>query len=300
MAQSTELLEITLETLLGCSQSEVLRGAFADHLVTTGDSELTTVHAILRLSIKHKWSIPNGLAVLMNVTIQDAPEMRRLVYDAGGMDVVMNVLQAHDGADVSEYSRVRAAGLLSRMTGIDEVQGVLRSASTYRMLCNRLCKNCELTGDKVEKWVIDERAQLVRVLASVTNPPKECIREGANAGIVRSLLSCLPMPRKELHQVTPTSVILPPSETIQPVLLGNIARCLMPYADDTEQAVELYTNQKNYGVEKLICMMATCTDMRVRKNIAILLAKGCRNPSTRQRVEHLRGLQMLVELQKQL
>jgi ABC-type Zn2+ transport system substrate-binding protein/surface adhesin len=37
---------------------------------------------------------------------------------------------------------------------------------------------------------------------------------------------------------------------------------------------DIYVNKANYGIEKLICTMASCPDMRVRKNIAILLAKG--------------------------
>lgn len=59
----------------------------------------------------------------------------------------------------------------------------------------------------------------------------------------------------------------------------------------------LIRGQKLMGIEKLICSMASCTDMRVRKNIAILLAKGCRDAEVRERVTALRGMQMIVELQ---
>ena len=50
----------------------------------------------------------------------------------------------------------------------------------------------------------------------------------------------------------------------------------------------------------MVCAMATCSDIRVRKNIAILLAKGCRIQGVRERLQELRGMQMLVELQSQL
>jgi hypothetical protein len=51
-------------------------------------------------------------------------------------------------------------------------------------------------------------------------------------------------------------------------------------------------------VEKFICAMATLTDMKVRKNLSILLAKGCRNGDVKSRVVELRGLEMIRELNK--
>jgi len=48
----------------------------------------------------------------------------------------------------------------------------------------------------------------------------------------------------------------------------------LPLADKEPFNHDLYVNKANYGIEKLICTMASCPDMRVRKNIAILLAKG--------------------------
>jgi len=58
------------------------------------------------------------------------------------------------------------------------------------------------------------------------------------------------------------------------IFLGNTARCLLPFADKVPFNHEIYMNKANYGIEKLICTMASCPDMRVRKNISILLAKG--------------------------
>ena len=80
------------------------------------------------------------------------------------------------------------------------------------------------------------------------------------------------------------------------MLLGNAARCLMPYADNEEYASVLYGRSAAVGIERLINAMATCNDIRVRKNIAILLAKGAKFPGVRERLTYYRGMQMIVEL----
>ena len=108
------------------------------------------------------------------------------------------------------------------------------------------------------------------------------------------------MPRMECGEIAPLSVTLVPAQPASAQLLGNAARCLMPYADDLTYASTLFHDKAYYGVEKLICAMATCVDMRVRKNIAILLAKGCRVPGVREKVSKFRGLQMMIELQDKL
>ncbi|CAE7663934.1 unnamed protein product, partial [Symbiodinium microadriaticum] len=293
------MTEVLLESLLGCSQSELLRDAF---LLPLANSDTpNTIHCVLDLCRADKRASANGLAILMNVTIQDNEQTRRTVLNAGGLNVCLSQLQ-EIVAPGEEYSRVRAIGLLSRLSTLSEVQECIRQPDNYRSLCLAFLQNCSVdkTDGKYEKWVLDERSQLVRTIAAVSNPSEACMSAGGELGMVQALLGCLPSPRQELLQITPTSVILPPNETINPILLGNIARCLMPYADNKVYGAIIYTDSRRIGVEKLICMMASCTDMRVRKNIAILLAKGCRIPAAKQRIEHLRGLQMLVELQDKL
>ena len=54
------------------------------------------------------------------------------------------------------------------------------------------------------------------------------------------------------------------------------------------------------AIERLVCAMATCSDIRVRRNISILLAKGCKRPGVRDQVDKFRGMQIMLELQKQL
>ena len=88
-----------------------------------------------------------------------------------------------------------------------------------------------------------------------------------------------------------------PKDISPPLLLGNAARCLLCFADDPDYADLLYCKNNFHGIERLICTMATCSDIRVRKNIAIILAKGCKFPGTKERLVYFRGMEMIIELQ---
>lgn len=302
-------IELCVEVLLGCSQSEVLRPAFLDSVnidsdentTNTTERSLSTVQLLLELCQREEWAQANGLAVLMNLTIQEDLSIRRTVFESGALEVCLNAIKRSSDPN-GNYGRIRAIGLLSRMSTIPEVQERLKQLESYGLLVSMLVSNSQIShnaNEEIEKWVFDERSQLVRTLASLTNLSPQCYSRGSELGLIEALLRCLPMPRMELNEITPTSVILAPGELCQPLLVGNIARCLIPYADHPDYSRPLYS-AGNYGIEKLICMMATCSDIRVRKNIAILLAKGCRNAETKKKVEYLRGLQMIVELQHQL
>jgi len=61
--------------------------------------------------------------------------------------------------------------------------------------------------------------------------------------------------------------------------------------------LQMYQQRENRGVERMICAMATISDMPVRQNLSILLAKGCRVPGVRDVVHQFRGIQMMQELQ---
>jgi hypothetical protein len=296
-----EILAFVFEALLGCSQIEVLRVAFADDLV---DSSLSTIDILLDLCQEHNWMVSNGLAVLMNLTIKDLPglDIRRIVCDAGATDLCLSILSQsgkYGSDDVTNYSFVRAAGLMARLSVLSDVQETLKSATVYQVMCQRLIKNVLLEANDDEPWIVDERNQLIRVVASVRDISAQGKEIGYSLNLPQVLISLLPTPRLELNQVTPTSVILPPLEPLNGMLLGNVALSLLPYADDASRLADIYMG-KSLGVERLVCTMATCQDIRVRKNIAILLAKGCRDPEIKKKIEHFRGLQMIVELQKHL
>ena len=296
-----EVLAFVFESLLGCSQIEVLRVAFADAVL---DSDSSTIDVLLELCHEHNWMISNGLAILMNLTIKDLTGMdiRRIVYDAGATDLCLALLSEEGefgSKEITSYSFVRAAGLMARLSAIPDVQEILQSATVYKTLCERLIKNASLEACAEQPWILDERNQLIRVIASVRDVPTQAKGIGFALELPQVMVSLLPTPRRELNRVTPTSVILPPLVPMHATLLGNIALSLLPFADDKDQLVSIYLGN-TLGVERLVCAMATCQDMRVRKNIAILLAKGCRDPAIKKQIEHFRGLQMIVELQKHL
>jgi hypothetical protein len=296
-----EILAFVFESLLGCSQIEILRIAFADAVL---DSSSSTVDVLLDLCQEHNWMISNGLAILMNLTIKDLAgiDIRRIVYDAGATDLCLSILSEEGkfgGDDITNYSFVRAAGLMARLSVIPDVQEILQSTTVYKTLCQRLIKNASLEASPDKPWIMDERNQLIRVVAAVRDIPPPGKELGYSLRLPQVMMSLLPLPRLELNAVTPTSVILPPLEPMSATLLGNVALSLLPYADDRDHLASIYL-EKTLGVERLVCAMATCQDIRVRKNIAILLAKGCRDPAIKKQIEHFRGLQMIVELQKHL
>jgi len=138
------------------------------------------------------------------------------------------------------------------------------------------------------------------------------------------LVWCFPMPSKEDGIITPMSVTRAASSpssqqgssalasSFPPLLLGNAARCLIPYAECQITAEILFldgyksktskrsssSGTKLYTVERLICAMANCTDTKVRKNVAIVLSRACKyNEDVKERVTYYRGVQMMTELQ---
>ena len=192
--------------------------------------------------------------------------------------------------------------------------------------------------DEKLKFLREELSSLVRTLASLSKLSEDCLVVAKEEKLVHTLLFIFPTPRDELGEITPKSVILVPKNPAPVILLGNSARCLLALADDSGRNAALlfdirgtsslfceshsgdvhptleYENEKtpNSGkkslqpsipvcaIERLICAMATCCDIRVRRNISILLAKGCRISGVRNHVELFRGMQIMVELQKQL
>jgi hypothetical protein len=116
-----QLIEVCVETLLGCSQCELLRPAFFDAI--NGDSDenqthtpqrsVNTVQLLLTLCQKEEWAQANGLAVLMNITIQDDSALRQVIFENGALEVCLSVIKRNENAE-GEYGRIRAIGLLSR------------------------------------------------------------------------------------------------------------------------------------------------------------------------------------------
>ena len=212
-------------------------------------------------------------------------------------------LASRTASETEELSTLasRQLGLLSRIAPVSEVQAQLYEPGHYRSILQavRACSGVDVatSGPRRDELL----GHLIRTLASLNQPPKALLPVAKEVGVVEAILNLFPEPRRELGKVTPESVTLLPKDPVPALLIGNAARCLMPLADDTQgSAVALYTDRRLLGVEKLVCAMATCQDIRVRRNISIILAKGCRLPGVRELVTEFRGMQMMIELNKEL
>jgi len=257
----------------------------------------------------YKMLVRNGavdelLGIIRRGVILSEADRRRLETGAA--------ISSISGAELS-----RSSGLLSRLCTLPDVISDIFTPTKYRILCQAIARNVGIYTDAksivdVTKassavqgpqsgqnhWVLEERSNIVRILSSCSSTLSvECKAVAAEEKLVLALVLLFPKPREELGEVTPSSVVLSPKESAPPVLLGNTARCLMQFADDEEYVPIIFGKSFVFGVERLICAMATCSDIRVRKNLAILLAKGCRFPGIKDRISFFRGTEMIVELQ---
>ncbi len=327
-AMAEETCLVVLEALLGCSQVEPFRDHFCLDVPTpdflaaagagagagAGDVPSSTTMSCVKVILQSVQAVPGftstGLAVLMNASLDSTGGVRREIVAAGGTESALAGLTAvaagEQGDDGTTTLRSRQLGLLSRIAPVSAVQEQLYTPNYYRQVM-RAIKICSGVG-KGEKGGGEGRAgmpellgHLVRLMASLSQPPKALYAIAKEEGVVEAILHIFPQPRTELGKITPESVILAPKDPGSPLLLGNAARCLMPLAEDLEGCASvLYQERALAGIEKLVCAMATCADIRVRRNISIILAKGCRLPDVRKLVTDFRGMQMMVELNKQL
>ncbi len=263
-----------------------------------------------------------ALATLMNACIDRNGDVRKSVFEHGGYDIASIGFQTlakaastsgtGSGASTdvcSQYSSddwlllCRQVGLLSRIAPLPSVQEKLYEIKEYQALCCSLRAlvgtktKTSTTGTGMSARETELLSHLIRILAALTKPSSEAMKSGLQESIIQTILNIFPEPRRELGKITPSSVTLVPSIKASSVLIGNAARCLMPYADNNDACLILYSNRNNIGIEKLICAMATNTEMPVRQNISVLLAKGCRVPGIREIVTEFRGMQMMTELQ---
>ena len=233
------------------------------------------------------------------------------------------------GADSA--GNVRKLGLLSRLVTNAKVQKILLQPASYTLLCKHLVRCmkslalCEGTtfpdnlSAPVSRFNQDEMSYIVRVFATLapvvvalgkTNTLYKTIT--STEGVLQSIVvAVFPPARTEIGEYTANSVIQTPklfvdnarnnsisNNSVRSLLIGNTARILLSFADFPECCSLLFDQRDLSGIEKFVCSMATCADIRVRKNIAILLAKGCKHSTaTRELVTKYRGVQMMIELQ---
>jgi len=287
--------EALVDAAVGLSQVESLRAHFAMDVPMSDSQFASLCSGLVAAAQGSPHFAVNCVAGLMNACLEGTNEVRRAVVKSGGLALVLPALTLSEQQRAGEDSinLVRKAGLLARLAGDAEMQQTLSEEAHYRAICRRIA-----IPEGATQWQLDERAHFIRVLGALSKPSAACTAVGMQENVLGALLAIFPTPKTELGEITAQSVTLLPDSMPPTALLGNAARCLMPYADS--YATELYSSTTLQGVEKLVCAMASCPEIRVRRNIAILLAKGCRVPGTREKVTELRGMQMMVELQSQL
>eukprot|EP00607_Mallomonas_marina_P007394 CAMPEP_0182420456 /NCGR_PEP_ID=MMETSP1167-20130531/5277_1 /TAXON_ID=2988 /ORGANISM="Mallomonas Sp, Strain CCMP3275" /LENGTH=975 /DNA_ID=CAMNT_0024596427 /DNA_START=14 /DNA_END=2941 /DNA_ORIENTATION=- len=305
-----------LECLLICSQEELLRPSFAsslplqvqevnDRLVCSDvNSNTSLCRSLIAVARKVEAYRAHSLAILMNATLPVNENLEVVIsaFQSGALDLSLETLGLRR-ADVDPDVAVRSAGLLGRLSMLKEVKTRLADSDMFRRLCICVAVNVdssESSQSEMPEWLLEERSRLIRVMASLETISSVCKNIAIEEKLIHSLLAIFPSPREELGEVTATSVILMPKKPVSALLLGNTARCLMPYADDVAFAKLIYCEESVHGVEKLICALANCTDIRVRKNMAILIAKGCKIPEVKIKVEKLRGLEIIREIQDKI
>jgi hypothetical protein len=269
----------------------------------SGGFELATSSMLLSDEAREKISVDDGLVLTRKISL-----LSRLVAIT---DIQKKLMQ-----DLKLYRVVCQKLTFQKTIKTFNLANIVSKQSNSKNIAKNIDNNNSNNNDtiitetitSIDKWRIDEVSSYLRVLASLTNPTNECKKIAMQENILESLLAFFPTPREDGGEITALSVTLMPFELQQQqqqaadvLLLGNAARCLIPYADDVENfAKTLFLEKKFYCVEKLICAMANCVDMRVRKNIAILLAKGCRVQGVREKITKFRGMQMMIELQDKL
>lgn len=318
LAIASETSLMIVEALLGCSMIEPYRQYFAFQIPRPSmlDLDVSTemnkeeaqisCAAVLLMAVR---SFPecavSGLAVLMNASLVSDESVRKAIAEADGLNETLQGLDEYQPTGKKSLGdkllACRRLGLLSRIAPLSDVQKVLYSKQQYRSILRAIkhtCTSWNLSSEEDVEYMAEALGHLIRTLGAVNNPSAECLKMAKEEGLVESLLAIFPVPKRELGEITPQSVTLTPQHIAPALLLGNAARCLIPLADDAEHnAPIMFQNRSLIGVEKLTCAMATCSDIRVRKNMSILLAKGCRLTGVKELVVKYRGLEMMRELQ---
>jgi hypothetical protein len=230
-----------------------------------------------------------------------------------------------------EGGGVRKLGLLSRLITNNTVQRIVLQPVNFTLLCRRLVRCMKALALRegvafpadicapVSPVNQEELTYIVRVFATVAPVVVALAKNDAafkkiivtEAVVASIIIAVFPTVRTEIGEYTPNSVIQTPklfvdnagnntisNNAVRSLLIGNTARILLSLAELPEACVVMFDERGLAGVEKFVCAMATCADIRVRKNIAILLAKGCKHSqATRELVTKYRGVQMMIELQ---
>jgi hypothetical protein len=303
------LRDVVLESILLCSSVPVLRPFFAVHQKIMPEKRFTNcVHTLSKLSRYFPESERQVLAIMQNsclgsLKVQEAivaeeefSWLRQAFRGLDGCKVLLGrkgSLVAPTDDDVLALNAMRV-GLLARLCHMPEAQEMFRTPLHYRNLCQAL-KRTRLTP--LSGTHIKLASHLLILLGSLSKIPETLTAIAREEEMETCLLAIFPEPRRELGEFTADSVTLTPVAKMSSTIIGNASQCLIGYCDDDSLCRKIFKNSSLFAIPKLICALATNTDKRVRKNLSVVIAKGCRIGGVKDIVRSYRGLQIIMETQ---
>ena len=296
-----------------CTATTIL-GVANDICKTTG---IVGAHSgPMKVSVVQRSQLECALGLLMNACLdKDAGKdsVRGILAANGAVElslqaastcVTVGILQVQNKGTTASAPAPGGrlfVGLLARLASVESVQRALALPGPFRVLCKMVAKVEEALGDDAAPNADLEATfgHFVTILAYLAKYATEIRAVAAEEGLLATLLGAFPEPRRELGSITPESVTKTPMRPVNALLVGNAAMCLRAFADDAAVGRPIFTSTKHSAVEKLICSMATCTNVTVRKNIATVLAKACVHPGVKEKMVEFRGMQIIRELNSQ-
>ncbi|KAJ1455083.1 hypothetical protein M885DRAFT_617649 [Pelagophyceae sp. CCMP2097] len=243
-----------------------------------------------------------ALAALTNVCLKDEAGGRRACEAceaAGGVAVAFAATCKESGAaDV----RVRAAQLLARLVTTNGADG--SAASTLRASPKALPRLAAIARLQENAALRDA---LVRCVAGTFHTDGATVQRAVVEKLhleddlfVGLALAVLPVPRTDLGDVTALSVCQPYALPKPPAsTVANVAKLLVaPLSCPPDFSRPFAASLRAAGMlERLVSLMANYSEISVRRNAAVVLAKIIALDATaKDRVRDLRGMEMITTL----
>ena len=241
-----------------------------------------------------------ALAALTNACLDDSAMLA--AEKNGGVAVAFELVCGK----ATNQVRARASQLLARLVagnGESSAAQTLRASPKALPLLIKAIHNAHQVKD--DEWADIERDALIRAIAGASSKAKESVTFALlNAGAYEMLISVLPPPRTDLGEVTAMSVSLPPNpkDRIPPATAANLVKAVIAGFSTTELQKDLVTQLRSAGtIERLVAAFANFSELPVRRNLAVLLAKIIAvDPTAKDVARELRGMEMLTTLGKAL
>jgi hypothetical protein len=206
---------------------------------------------------------------------------KRLIMDLNGLNE----------SNAENDFQLRTLGALSRLINNKRVgESVLAQEAVVLRIIKTLTN---ILRKKRDSELVGSLVQIVAAL-SITKNTKllQILREEQ---LFSTLALVLPLPRKNDDGIVDEVSVTKSADKLPlPHVIGNVSLGMTACLDDMMND-EL--NDRSEIVERIICCFVSYPDIRVRKNLAILLAKLSRYPKLKERISQLRGMEMLKTLQ---